>query len=313
MKLSTLIAYRNLLEDYRPSNTASTVTETAGHSLHVVQEHQLQFSGLTDQLTAAYQDINRAFADYNSVIDEILVQIDQAVEDLAPGYFQQSYKLYEQEYSTDQTEYILDRKLYISDEARLYIQARIKHYGDWHYAGMILRPGQEDWIHELVACDPLYLLDQDPKLLRPALERFNSLYQNRLRSYTIHREQETPLHIIPDAQIGFCLVYNFFHYKPFEILRSYLADIFAKLRPGGTLGFTFNDCDRAGAVELVERYFMCYTPGHLVLALCESLGYEILQSYHIDSACTWVEIRKPGELSSLRGGQNLAEIIGKSK
>jgi len=313
MKLSTLVSYRNLLQNYKPTNVDNVVRDIAGHSLHVVQEHQLQFAGLTEQLTLAYADINQSFMDYAAVIDEIQHNISAAIETLEPNYFQQSYRLYQEEYTNDQVDYILDRKLYISDDASEYIQARIKTYGDWHYSGMILRPGREDWIQELVACDPLYLIDQNPGLLSPVLQKFNTIYQNRLRSYTIRHEDENPLQMVPDGQIGFCLAYNFFHYKPFEILKGYLNDIFAKLRPGGTLGFTFNDCDRAGAVELVERYFMCYTPGTLVLTLCESLGYELVQRYQVDSACTWVEVRKPGTLSSLRGGQSLAEIIVKSK
>ena len=75
------------------------------------------------------------------------------------------------------------------------------------------------------------------------------------------------------------------------------------------MAFTFNDCDRAGGVELVERHFMCYTPGSMIVALCESLGFEIQQRYQIDASNTWLELQRPGELTSLRGGQSLAKIV----
>jgi len=74
---------------------------------------------------------------------------------------------------------------------------------------------------------------------------------------------------------------------------------------------SFNDCDRVGGVELFERSFMCYTPGQLVTGLTQKLGFEILQQYHMDAASTWLELQKPGEFTSLRGGQTLGRILPK--
>jgi hypothetical protein len=76
---------------------------------------------------------------------------------------------------------------------------------------------------------------------------------------------------------------------------------------------TFNDCDRVAAVELVENYYSCYTPGYLVRELASSIGYEIAFEWHDNHAVTWLEIRRPGQLSSLKGGQTLAKIVEKSK
>jgi hypothetical protein len=89
----------------------------------------------------------------------------------------------------------------------------------------------------------------------------------------------------------------------------YLADIYRKLKPGGVVALTFNDCDRWGGVELAERHFMCYTPGTMLISLAQSLGFEIQQRYDIDNSNTWLEMRRPGELTSVRGGQSLAKIV----
>ena len=118
---------------------------------------------------------------------------------------------------------------------------------------------------------------------------------------------------MPDGQIGFCLVYYFFNFMPFELVRQYLEEIYRKLKAGGCVACTFNNCDRSGGVELVERNYMCYTPGGLMMTMCESIGFDISHTYQLDSACTWIELRKPGELTSLRGGQSLARIVAKSK
>ena len=177
----------------------------------------------------------------------------------------------------------------------------------------MIRPGKEDWIQNLVACDPLYLVDLEMDLLEPVMSRFNPDYQRRLRPYLIRDDSDKILGSIPDGQIGFCLVYYFFNFKPFEVVRSYLEEIHQKLKPGGSLAFTFNNCDRSGAIELVEKNFMCYTPGKLLLTMCESLGYQVRHTYQLDNASTWVELTKPGTLTSLRGGQSLARIVAKSK
>ena len=186
-------------------------------------------------------------------------------------------------------------------------------HADWHYPAMILRPGLESWIQDLVALDPLYLVDTRASLLEPCLATFPPEYRNRLRSYVVpDTDQDLRLHQLPQGQMSLVLAYNYFHYKPLEVIRRLLAEIYDCLRPGGTVMFTFNDCDRAGAVELAERNYMCYTPGRLILASAELQGYEVMHTYTMDAAATWVELRRPGVLHNLRGGQTLAKIVAKA-
>jgi hypothetical protein len=104
---------------------------------------------------------------------------------------------------------------------------------------------------------------------------------------------------------------TFFNFRPFEVLKKYLTEIYQKLRPGGMFVLTFNDCDRDKGVMLVEQHFCCYTPGYLIRELAQSLGYEILFSWTDQGPTTWLELRKPGEFESLRGGQSLAKILPK--
>ena len=69
---------------------------------------------------------------------------------------------------------------------------------------------------------------------------------------------------------------------------------------------TYNDCDYWQAVTLVEQNFCSYTPGHMVQEIIRQIGYEFLHTIAINPANTWVELKKPGELTSSRGGQLLA-------
>ena len=314
MLLSQLVHYRTQLDRLSPKDTEEVVRTHAGPSLHWIENSGIQYSALTKTIKSGYEKIHRAYVDYDESINKVRAQIQRDIDSLEPRYFAESYRLYDEEFINDSTDYILARSFNLFPDVVEYLHARIKTHGDWRQAGMIIRPGKEDWIEHLVACDPLYLIDQSSELMLPAISRFNEQYQNRLRSYSIRESTVDPiLDRIPNGQFGFCLAYNFFNYKPFDLLRCYLLEIYEKLRPGGVLAFTFNNCDRRGGVELVERFFMCYTPGNLVTALCENIGFEIVEQRQLDDACAWIEIRKPGEFQTLRGGQSLARVVAKSK
>jgi hypothetical protein len=142
------------------------------------------------------------------------------------------------------------------------------------------------------------------------LDRFNELYQSRLRTYT-DIDLAQAVRKLPASQFGFCLIYNVFNYLPLEHIKDILTAIAAVTRPGGTICFTINDCDRVGGVEYFEQRYMCYTPQKLILALCENLGYKITHCYEMDNSISWIEAELPGNLVSLRGGQTLAEIVYK--
>jgi hypothetical protein len=71
---------------------------------------------------------------------------------------------------------------------------------------------------------------------------------------------------------------------------------------------SFNDCDRVPGVVLVEQNLACYTPKSSVVKIAQNIGYESLYSWHNDLANTYIEVRKPGQLLSRRGGQSLAKI-----
>lgn len=314
MKISELAHYRELLESLRPTEVERAIRSEMDDLLETVNR---QPSRMPDHLRGLQSARDRAFhaaRDFDHNLDCMLADLLEQIKALEPQYLAQSYQWYEQAMERDTVEYVLERRFPISDEHREYIKSRVMAHSDYHYAGMIIRPGLDDWIEHMVACDPLYVVDTNHDMFEPAKEKFNKLYQNRLRYYAIRESSSVSMmEQLPTGQFGFCLAYNFFQYKPFEIMRAYLREIYYRLRPGGVLAMTYNDCDRKGAVELAERSFTCYTPGRMILAICESIGFIIEQDYRLDAAANWVELRRPGQLVSLRGGQTLAKIVAKSK
>lgn len=314
MKLSQLVSYLNHLDQFCLDQTQQDLQKNIDPVLHFIRHHDLQFGHIMADMDRKRADIMVQLQALQASLQQLRNEIQHDIDSLQTLYCENSYRLYSQEMVKDSDEVILQRRFQLNDTTAQYIRSRVMRYADWHYPGMIIRPGLEPWIQDLVALDPLYLVDIRMELLTPCQMDFTTNYVQRLRCYTIQEDVDRDmLHQLPKNQMAFVLAYNYFHYKPLDFVRKMLQEVWHCLRPGGTFAFTFNDCDRAGAVELAERAFMCYTPGGLVLAAAEMIGYQRTQIYHVDAACTWVELVKPGTLHSLRGGQSLAKIVAKSQ
>lgn len=301
-----------MLEELTPLETAAITHDNLNPLLQIVQENSTQFSRLTERLSVDYKNILYNLYQFDQTIEKIKVSIQNLIEENETSYFQQSSILHDQMVSYDTDAYILDRRLPIFVEVANLISIRLQTFNNWKFPGLIIRPGREDWITNLVGFDPLYLVDFSDELLDPAVLRFNDQYQRRLRRYVINDSTWEPMmEKLPKEQFGFCLVYNFFNYKSIEYIAAYFKEIYKTLRPGGTVAFTFNNCDTADGVMLFENSFMCYTPARTVKSKLEEAGFTLEYTYQLDAACAWWEIRKPGELTTNRGGQTLAKILYK--
>lgn len=312
MKLSDLVNYKNMLDATSVESFKRSADINIERITHLVSTQNIQIAEFATQLQNSRLEIQRSFECFEQDLDSLKKQLQQLIETSEKPWFIESYRLYEQEMIHETVEYILDRRPQITAETEQFYRTRIVRYNSWHHPVMIIRPGRETFINELLASDPLYLVDENKDLLMPAVNLFNEQYQQRLRLYTINdRTDQEILGKLPDSQFGFVFAYNFFNFRPFEVIKKYLLEIFHKLRPGGVLAITFNDCDREKGVMLVEQHYCCYTPGYLVRELAQSLGFEIEFSWTDEGPTTWLELRKPGKFQSLRGGQSLAKIVPK--
>lgn len=312
MKLSQLVNYRTQLNAMSASLIAQTSDKEIEKITHLVQNQNVQIAEFSQKLQQRRADIEKSFVLLESDLQELKAELNTLIESTEKPWFAESYRLYEQEMINETAEYILNRRPNIQPETEQFYRTRIVRYNNWQHPAMIIRPGKETFINELLASDPLYLVDENHDLLLPSMSVFNEQYQNRLRPYTINERQDQEiLGKLPNEQFGLVFAYNFFNFRPFEVLKRYFSEIYQKLRPGGVLAFTFNDCDRDKGVMLVEQHFCCYTPGYLVRELAQSVGYEVVFSWSDQGPSTWLELRKPGEFSTLRGGQALAKVIPK--
>lgn len=314
MKLSQVIDYLKQLEQINLDPAYLSAVRDLDSVMYTVSTHEMQKQNLTDDLQKDLGDVKNALNKFQGTVDNIKTHLKNIVKQQESAMYQQSSRLYEEEMCFETNEYILDRRLAIDEESDTLLRSRLRNASDWRLPGMIIRPGRDSFIEDLVPLDPLYLVDHHQELLDPSISKFTPEYQRRLRPYVVKEYHSNKLlELLPNKQFGLIFAYNYFNYKPIELVQRYLEAVFEKLRPGGVFIFTYNDCDTAHGVALAENSFMCYTPGHVVQSHAESLGYEILGKHQGQGDLNWFELRKPGEIFSLRGGQSLARIVANSK
>ena len=310
MKLSELINLRNMLNEL-------SVTDIQHHTnLELEKINYLINTNsevMGDQLNVSnqeFQNLQMAFNAVDQQFKNVKIHLSKLIDEQQAYWFQESYRIYEKLVNEDH-DYIMNC-LRPTIHPETVLRSRLRNYADWKFPAMIIRPGIETFITEMVGYDPLYMIDLNRHFLGKAPHLFGELYQNRLRPYIIEETlDEEILRQIPNNQFGMCFVYNFFNHRTLEHIKKYLTEIYEKLRPGGVLIMTYNDCDRVPGVRLVEQGLACYTPGILVNQIAENIGYDRFYTWNDGEPKTFLEMRKPGTLESIRGGQSLAKIISK--
>jgi SAM-dependent methyltransferase len=187
------------------------------------------------------------------------------------------------------------------------VRARMGKLVSWQYPGLELRPGDGTWTKRLVACEPLYLADIDVRLMDPAVAQFNSAYQKKLRLY-----ESSPGNVgaLPLGQFGFVFSWGYFNFLPFALIRDYLRDVLRLLRPGGTFMFSYNNSELfPEAAHRVETSYMTHAPKRLLLFTARALGYDVTGEFDFAPDISWLELTRPGELTSCKSHPVLGQII----
>lgn len=315
MKLSEAVAFLNLLDTLSADKTAVSAAHDLNSIVHYLENGCVDNTCTIEDMQIYQEIATNAINNFQDALEQARANVFAVVQQFEPEYYRESDALYSGMLN-DTPELIFNRRKSYGRETVELLHSRIKLYADWHYPGMILRPKNDTFIDDLVALDPLYIVDTHEQLLEPAVARFPEVYQRRLRQYIIHEraKKKTPIfNQLPASQFGLIFAHEYFHYKPLSLIHRYLSEMFNLLRPGGVLIFSYNNCDLANSVKLVEHHTHMYTPGRKIKEMAHLIGYQVLNEINTNDGLSLIELVKDGERSSLRGGQTVAMIESKVK
>ena len=276
----------------------------------------------------AHDKLEQAVIDYQKILDQsefirnnlksIISDVDSKILELASAtvpllkYYEYSAK---QEVSTV---FVVD-----ADVHQL-IKDRMSHYGNHRFPGLRLgcryfgqlTPGamnQEltiEYSNLLVANDPLYFYDVNPSSITAVTAHFNDVYKRRIRLYQAYTQ-------LPQRQFNFIFCWGVFNYLALNEIQSQLHIIFGLLRAGGTVMFSYNNCDIVESAKIVDLGEMSFVSKRNLVEILITVGFEIVAEYDLVNSdplitnISWLEARRPGELRTAKLKQVMGLVVQK--
>jgi SAM-dependent methyltransferase len=204
---------------------------------------------------------------------------------------------------------------YLSD-----IQQQLTQYTSWEYPGLQLYPQSKQWTDVMLASDPVYLIALHKSTLKPIIQHYPTLYQNRLRLYSsndLGTSVDRTLEFLPRNQFGHAIMWNTPLYLVSTYLEQYLKSIFDLLRPGGVFAFNYNNCSIPASAKLAENKIFSFLTPRMIKDMCARIGFDrvIFKDVALDDVTythvSWVALYKAGTLATTKSHQALAQIIEK--
>lgn len=309
-KLTELVRIREQLESvYNTDPIADLVDNLKIQISAIGTETNLEESGkLVLELN---EDLNRIHRDLEFCQDRFNLTIDKINRDIS----QEAQKFYTDNYNLEirvESEAVdrirTVRVMELSDQVRQSIIDRIHFHTTWKYPALEIGCRDGEYTRHMVAADPLYITDQYRDFLTSSIKNFTPEYQQRVRKYLI---RDTNFSDLPQEQFAFVFCWNFLNYRSLDTIKEYLKAVRDLLRPGGVFMFSYNNGDRHEQAGYAEGFWMSYMPKSMLVPMCESLGFEIVYAEDVrgeGTAVSWLEVRKPGELKTVKAHQALGEI-----
>jgi len=294
----TLIEEINLDQVIEELLKAITQVENIKQRPNLDTEYLVYLDALVFTYKNLINQINVSLNEKANKVKEVDARITKIVQEL----FYDNYVI---ENPTD-FNYIRDARNIVTDaETEELVTQRIGLHTNWKYPALEIGCRDGKWTEHMVAADPLYVADQFQEFLDITNNKFLASYQNRLRKYLMRSHD---LSALPKNQFGFVFSWGHFNFVSLDTITQVLKQVHELLRPGGVFLFTYNDGDTPEGAAFSERLFQTYIPKSILVPVCESLGFEILKNFHNEVNISWIEVKKPGALHTIKAHQVLGEV-----
>jgi SAM-dependent methyltransferase len=305
MKLQELVSLRNELQ--KAIDLSVIRDELAKNSTNLVNltsTSDPEYGTAIEEIAEQHSKIITYLEADTQRVQQLINEINLDIHSLSSKFFEENYQT-ELRYTNPENIRKV-RVMRIPEGVDLLLKNRINIHSTWKYPALEIGCRDGEWTKHLVASDPLYIADIHNDFFDSTCSQFTPEYQARIRKYLI---QDYKIYGLPKNQFGFIFSYNFFNYLSFDSIKQYLKQSFDWLRPGGSMIFTYNNADLPAAAALAESYFMTYVPKSMLVPMCESMGYEVVMAQDFEPSTSWIEIRKPGILKTVKAHQVMCKIV----
>jgi hypothetical protein len=329
MNVKDLVKFKNDLLNTRQK---LLLDEVISEKIKIIDDfccrHEItDYTQDTDQCISIYKGLSSHNKDIITLVDNLIKKVEDDI-------ILQVNKTV----SIGEDERHLSNYLATSDSIEQIICTRISSYSNWKFPGLQLhcryfRPESKNYqgpntfsnpthrINSMVACDPLYLVSTDKEHLNEIISYHNPIYRNRLRLYEITMRslflQGRNLSQLPYAQFGFILCWDFLNYLSIKTVEWYLNECIRLLRPGGSLMFSYNNGDIESSAKLFDQGRAAWATAQIIQKMIEEIGFDIIRSENHstndneDTWVSWYEVKKPGELKTVRLNQAIGVVLTK--
>jgi hypothetical protein len=313
MRLHELINFRNSLQTAIDLQSMVAVIEKNKDNLKTVSLNvKPDYQNAINQIINKYEQIQKDLSTPLLDAEVLLNEIQNEITELSSKFFKSNYDL---EMSFPDNDMLPQNirnyrhwrriRMDLDDSPDKHLLSRIQRYSTYKYPALEIGCRDGEFTQYLIASDPLYIADVHPEFLSSALNQYHEQYKARVRKYLIKDNKITGL---PSNQFNFIFSYNFFNYLSFDSIKQWMLLSYEWLRPGGGIIFTYNNSDIGVGAAYAESCFMSYVPRSMLVPMCESIGFELIDHRDYDPNISWVEFRKPGNLQTIKASQALGEI-----
>lgn len=312
MQLHELVEFKNLILKYLNSDSLFDTSEFDSMTKRINLVSQLNFTNEINNVNNSTQEIFAQYDRSKQTMTALIHSIDQRINELTKDYFKFGYitinGLGVSQMPAKDERSLRDRV--VNHEVKEKILSVIFRSTSDDYPAMEIGPGDGIWTDYLVAADPLYIVDRNQEFLDTTKAKYSELYQRRLRFYKPGNGllPDSDFSLLPQNQFRFIFAWNVFNYFPLDYTQSFLQSCFNMLRPGGNMFFSYNNCEDPLCAKFAESGYASWMPKAMLEKTVSDLGFNIHQTGGA-SGWHWIEIIKPGTLSTVKVHQSLGEIV----